>query len=55
MSYMAPSMVDGFVTGAAGHVLTSQITSLFGLKAAAKGDGIGSLFLVSLKFPSDIH
>ncbi|TPP61080.1 hypothetical protein FGIG_03314 [Fasciola gigantica] len=46
MCYMAPAMVDGFVTGAAVHVLTSQIPSLFGVKAAAKGDGIGSLFLV---------
>uniref|UniRef100_A0A182ZZZ7 Sulfate_transp domain-containing protein n=1 Tax=Echinostoma caproni TaxID=27848 RepID=A0A182ZZZ7_9TREM len=45
--YMAPAMVDGFVTGASVHVLTSQISSLFGVKAAAKKEGIGSLFLIA--------
>ncbi|KAA3677100.1 uncharacterized protein DEA37_0011448 [Paragonimus westermani] len=43
--YMAPPMVDGFVTGSAFHVLTSQISSLFGIKRVAKGNGIGSLFM----------
>ncbi|TGZ72394.1 hypothetical protein CRM22_002109 [Opisthorchis felineus] len=44
--YLAPAMVDGFVTGAACHVLSSQVASLFGIKQAKKGDGVGSLFLV---------
>ncbi|GAA27278.2 sulfate transporter [Clonorchis sinensis] len=44
--YLAPAMVDGFVTGAACHVFSSQVASLFGIKQAKKGDGVGSLFLV---------
>ncbi|KAF7258108.1 hypothetical protein EG68_04825, partial [Paragonimus skrjabini miyazakii] len=48
--YMAPSMVDGFVTGSAFHVLTSQISSLFGITRIARDNGIGSLFMVYVNF-----
>ncbi|CAL8088315.1 unnamed protein product [Calicophoron daubneyi] len=45
-SYLAPAMVDGFITGAGIHVFTSQISSLFGVKAAKNRGGIGSVFKV---------
>ncbi|KAF5402380.1 hypothetical protein PHET_04158 [Paragonimus heterotremus] len=48
--YMAPSMVDGFVTGSAFHVLTSQISSLFGITRITGDSGIGSLFMVYVNF-----
>ncbi|CAH8649387.1 unnamed protein product [Heterobilharzia americana] len=43
-SYLAPAMVSGYTSGSGYHVLSSQISSLFGVKAAKKYQGPGSFF-----------
>ncbi|KAH8863573.1 Prestin [Schistosoma japonicum] len=38
-SYLAPSMVSGYTSGSGYHVLSSQVSSLFGVKSAKKYQG----------------
>ncbi|TNN19310.1 Prestin [Schistosoma japonicum] len=45
-SYLAPSMVSGYTSGSGYHVLSSQVSSLFGVKSAKKYQGPGSFFMV---------
>ncbi|CAH8592008.1 unnamed protein product [Schistosoma turkestanicum] len=54
-SYLAPSMVSGYTSGAGFHVLSSQISSLFGVKAAKKYQGPGSFFMVYVNLFKNIR
>ncbi|CAH8664430.1 unnamed protein product [Schistosoma rodhaini] len=54
-SYLAPSMVSGYTSGAGFHVLSSQISSLFGVKSAKKDQGPGSLFMVYVNLFKNIR
>ncbi|CAH8868777.1 unnamed protein product, partial [Trichobilharzia szidati] len=54
-SYLAPSMVSGYTSGSSYHVLSSQISSIFGVRAAKKHHGPGSLFLVYVNLFKNIQ
>ncbi|CAH8656464.1 unnamed protein product [Schistosoma haematobium] len=54
-SYLAPSMVSGYTSGAGFHVLSSQISSLFGVKSAKKYQGPGSFFMVYVNLFKNIR